>query len=64
MNIAEKYFNKQVLIKEFKHSFIDEKIKLDIEYRLEELKMDIQTHKTPEQLIKKIDSIEQFIMSV
>ncbi len=64
MNIAEKYFNKQILVDEFGRSFIDEKIKLDIEYRLEELKMDIQAHKNPEDLIKKIDSIEHFVMSV
>ncbi|MFA4910620.1 MAG: hypothetical protein WC649_06245 [Desulfobacteria bacterium] len=33
-------------------------MKLDIEYKLEELKRDIQTHKSPEELIKKVDSIE------
>ena len=64
MNIAEKYFKKQILSEEFRRSFIEEKIKLDIEYRLEELKRDIQTHKSPEELIKKIDSIEHFVMSV
>lgn len=64
MNIAEKYFKKQIRSEEFKRSFIEEKIKLDIEYRLEELKRDIQTCKSPEELIKKIDSIEQFVMSV
>ena len=64
MNIAEKYFKKQLSSDEFKHSFLEEKIKLDIEYRLEELKKDIRTSKNPDDLIKKVDSIEQYIMSV
>lgn len=64
MNIAEKYFKKQVSSEEFRRSFLEEKIKLDIEYRLEELKKDIQTHKKPDEIIKKIDSIEQFVLSV
>jgi hypothetical protein len=64
MNIAEKYFKKQVSSGEFRLSFLEEKIKLDIEYRLEELKKDIQKHKSPEELIEKVDSIEQFVLSV
>lgn len=64
MSIAEKYLKKQFSSEEFKRSFLEEKVKLDIEYRLEELKRDIQTHKSPEELIKKVDSIEQYLMSV
>jgi len=64
MSIAEKYLKKQLSSEEFKRSFLEEKIKLDIEYRLEELKKDIQTCKSPEELIKKVNSIEQFVMSV
>lgn len=64
MNIAEKYFKKQLSSEEFRRSFLEEKIKLDIEYRLEELKKDIQKHKSLEELIKKVDSIEQFVLSV
>ena len=63
MNIAEKYFKKQFSSEEFRRSFMEEKIKLDIEYRLEELKRDIRTRKSSEELIKKVDSIEQFVMS-
>lgn len=63
MNIAEKYFKKQLSSEEFSRSFLEEKIKLDIEYRLEELTRDIQTQKSPEELLKKVDSIEQFVMS-
>ena len=64
MNIAEEYFKKQLSSEEFGCSFLEEKVKLDIEYKLEELKRDIQTHKSSEELIKKVDSIEQYIMSV
>ena len=64
MSIAEKYLKKQLSSEEFKHSYLEEKVKLDIEYRLEELKRDIQTHKSSEELIKKVDSIEQYLMSV
>lgn len=64
MNIAEKYFKKQFSSGEFSRSFFDEKVRLDIEYQLEELKRDIQTHKSPEELIRKIDLIEQFLISV
>lgn len=64
MNIAKEYFKKQFGSEEFMRSFLEEKVKLDIEYRLEELKKDIQTHKSPEELIEKLNSIEQFVMSV
>ncbi len=64
MNIAEKYFKKQLSSEEFRRSFLEEKVKLDIEYELEELKRDIQRHKSPEELIKKVDSIEQYVTSV
>lgn len=64
MNIAEKYFKRQLSSEEFRRSFLEEKVKLDIEYKLEELKRDIQTYKSPEELIKKVDSIEQYVKSV
>ncbi len=63
MSIAEKYFKKQLSSDEFRRSFLEEKVKLDIEYKLEELKKDIQIHKSPEELIKKVDSIEKYVMS-
>lgn len=63
MNIAEKYFKKQLSSGEFRCSFLEEKIKLDIEYQLEELKRDIQTNKSPKTLIKKVKAIEQYVMS-
>lgn len=63
MNIAEKYFKKQLSSEEFRGSFLEEKVKLDIEYQLEDLKKDIRSCKNPEELIRKIDSIEQYVMS-
>ena len=64
MNIAKKYLQKQLANDEFKRSYLEEKVKLDIEYQLEELKKDIKTRKTAKELIKKVDSIEQYGMSV
>ncbi|NCO84330.1 MAG: hypothetical protein COW90_10845 [Nitrospirae bacterium CG22_combo_CG10-13_8_21_14_all_44_11] len=63
MNIAEKYFKKQFSSEEFRCSFLEEKIKLDIEYQLEELKRDIQTNKSSKTLIKRVKAIEQYVMS-
>ena len=64
MNIAKKYFKEHLSSKEFKLSFLEEKVKIDIEYQLEELKKDIQTNKTAKELIEKVDSIERYVMSV
>jgi len=64
MNIAEKYFKKQFSSGEFRQSFLEEKVKLDIEYKLEELKRDIRTYKSHEELVTKVDSIEQYAISV
>jgi hypothetical protein len=64
MSIAKKYFQKQLVKEEFRRSYLEEKVKLDIEYQLQELKKDIQTNKPTDELIKKIDSIEQYVMSV
>ena len=63
MNIARKYLRGQLSSEEFRRSFLEEKTKLDLEYKLEELKKDIKSRKSPEKLIKKIDSIEEYVMS-
>ena len=64
INIAKKYLQKQLANDEFKRFYLEEKIKLDIEYQLKELKKDINTQKTAKELIKKVDFIEQYVMSV
>jgi hypothetical protein len=62
MNIAEKYFKEQFSSEEFRRSYLEEKTKLDIEYRLDELKKDIQKHKSPDELIEKVEDLERFVM--
>ena len=42
MNIAREYFEKQWKNEEFKHSYLEEKVRLDKEYHLGELKKDIE----------------------
>lgn len=62
MSIAERYLKEQLSSEEFRRSYLEEKIKLDIEYRLEELKMDIQKHKSQDELIRKIESLEKLVI--
>lgn len=64
MNIAEHYLQQQFSNAEFRHAYLEEKAKLDIEYQLEELKRAIQTHTAVEKLIQKIDAIEQYVRTV
>ena len=64
MSIAEKYFKEQMKSGEFRRSYLEEKTKLDIEYRLEELKRDIKGRKSPDELIEKVEDIEKFVMGV
>ena len=40
MNIAREYFEKQWKNEEFKRSYLEEKVRIDIEYPLEELKIE------------------------
>ena len=62
MSIAEKYLKKQLASEEFRRSYMEEKTKLDIEYRLEELKRDIRGHKAVDELVEKVEDIERFVM--
>jgi hypothetical protein len=61
MSIAKEYLNKQMQDPEFKQSFLNEKARLDIEYKLEELKRDIAVCKPATELIGKIDLIERLV---
>ncbi len=62
MSIAEKYFKEQMKSDEFRRSYLEEKTRLDIEYRLEDLKRDIQGRKSADELIEKVEDIEKFVM--
>jgi len=64
MNTAEQYFQKQLAIPDFKQFYLEEKVKLDIEYQLKELEEDIQSGKPVEELINAVNRIEQYVMSV
>jgi len=62
MSIAERYLKEQLSSEEFRRSYLEEKMKLDIEYRLEELKMAIRKRKSPDELIEKVEDLEKFVM--
>ena len=64
MSIAEKYFKEQMKSDEFKRAYLEERTRLDIEYRLEELKRDIKGSKSADELIEKVEDIEKFVMGV
>jgi hypothetical protein len=64
MSIAEKYFKEQMKSGEFRRAYLEEKTRLDIEYRLEELKRDIQKRKSTDELIEKVEDLEKFVMGV
>ena len=64
MNIAQQYFQQQLTDAEFRHAYLEEKAKLDIEYQLEELKEAIRASQPIEEIIQKIDRIEQYVMAV
>ncbi len=64
MSIAEKYFKEQMKSKEFRRAYLEEKTRLDIEYRLEELKSDIRKRKSTGELIEKVEDLEKFVMGV
>jgi len=64
MNIAQQYIQEQLSDAEFRQTYFEEKAKLDIEYQLEELKQAIRTNTSVEELIRKIDSIEQYVQAV
>ncbi len=64
MNTAEKSFHQQLADAEFRHFCFQEKAKPDIEYHLEELKKAVQTCRPVEEIIRKTDGIEQYLMTV
>ena len=64
MSIAEKYFMEQLKSDEFRRAYLEEKTKLDIEYRLDDLKRDIRGRKSPAELIEKVEDLEKFVTGV
>ena len=64
MTNAEKYFFEQMQDPEFKQSFFQEKLKLDIEYQLDDLKEKIKTGKSKTTLIRNINQIKKSLETV
>ena len=62
MSVAERCFKEQLSSEEFRRSYLEEKMKLDIEYRLVELKMDIQKHTSQIELLRKVEDLEKLVM--
>ena len=61
MNNAKEYFEKQLSNPDFVKNFLAEKLKLDIEYELNELETDIIQHKSTEALLYKLNNIKKLL---
>ena len=59
MTNAEKYFLEQMNDDEFKKLFFQEKIRLDIDYQLDELKEKIKTGKSKSILLRGVNKIKK-----
>lgn len=62
MNTAETYRQKQMMNTEFKQAYFNEKLLLDIEYQLDELRKSIRDQQPISVLLNRVDSLEKVIM--
>jgi hypothetical protein len=58
MNNAAKYFQKQMENEEFRNSYFAEKIKLDLEFLIDELVDNINSEKPKTQLLSHVKKIK------
>ena len=59
MTNAEKYFFEQMQDSEFRESFFQKKLKLDIEYQLDDLKEKINSGSSKTTLIRGLNQIKK-----
>jgi hypothetical protein len=59
MNIAEKYFAEKMKDDEFRKAYNDEKLKLDIEFLLDDLTKKIQIESSYNELLKGVNRIKR-----
>ena len=64
MTKAEKYFFELMKDPEFKESFLQEKLKLDLEYKLEDLKEKIKSGESKTVLLKRVNQIKRALTAV
>ena len=64
MTKAEEYFFELMKDAEFKESFFQEKIKLDLEYQLDDLKEKIKNGKPKTLLIQGVNRIKKTLATV
>ena len=59
MNLAEKYFAEKMKDDEFRKSYIEEKLRLDIEFLLDDLTKKIQMESSYNELLKGVKRIRR-----
>lgn len=63
MNNAEKYISKQMKSEIFRQAYFDEKLKLDLELQLNELKENIKSNKPTATLIRGVNKLKKTLVS-
>ena len=64
MNIAEKYFDKKMKDEAFRKAYSEEKLKLDIEFLLDDLTKQIQMESSYNELLKGVKKIRRTLKTV
>ena len=64
MNIAEKYFTEKMENEEFRKSYSEEKLRLDIEFLLDDLTKNIQMESPYNELLKRVKRIRRTLKAV
>ena len=61
MNIAQEYKKKNMMDPEFKKAYLEEKMKLDLEFMLDELTQEIKMEKSYPELLKGVKKIKRVL---
>jgi hypothetical protein len=61
MNIAQKYFDEKLKDDEFRKAYSEEKLRLDIEFMVDELKDKIKADKSKLSLIREVNKIKRVL---
>ena len=61
MNNAKKYISKKMKNNEFKQSLLEEKLKIDLEFMIDELNENIKNNKPKEELLISVSELKRAV---
>jgi len=61
MNNAKKYISKKMKNTEFKQSLLEEKLKIDLEFMIDELNENIKNNKPKEELLISVSELKRAV---